>query len=349
MTFFVNGGNPGGGNAYPGVTQTDRGAALAFIRDQMLDGVSGEGWQIGDVDDIGGSETFTIDGTGLLNNKIRMEIRAYDNLKPGHANSAIGVRIRDLDSAGTVTNSEVGWSPLRSVPFENGNTNKIFLAIEEDSLVVCVIPSAGFSCSLFAGYVDRLDETDNMAMYIGYPLTYGLTPTSGSASSEVRISGMWRTHVAKVFESGREWGKVAESVAPGYNYGNTSYANLINHHDPMDMRWYGNVSWESFVNNFNIARGTHLGSGNAYSAKPILMPFFIIETGYKDDDTSNYTDTDEYLASRYLGIVQLACRGYVKNIVRGLAYAGAGVQWQTDSGEIYMSTGAGGWHGMRIA
>lgn len=345
MTYFINGGNPGGGNAYPGVTHTAIGDALTFIRDQMLDSISGEGWQIGDVDDIGGSLTFTIDGTGLENNKIRMEISARAFSAPGRSNHLIGVRVRDLDSAGTTTNSEVGWSPKIEVSFEDGNTNKIFMAIEEDSIVLCTIPASGMPASLYAGYCDRLNTSDNMAIYIGYPLTYGDVPAT--TTSSLQLSGMWRTYVAKRFEDGREWEQVAKTTTPGFNYQNTSYSNLINHHDPMDLRWYNSASWHSTVNNYNITRGTHLGSGNAYSNKPILMPFFIIETGYKQNGV--YNSHFEYSSTNYPGAIQLACRGYIKNVVRGLAYAGAGVQWQTESGEIYMSTGGGGWHGMRIA
>ena len=345
MTYFLNGGNPGGGNAYPGATQTEIGAALTFIRDQMLDAVSGKGWQIGDVDDIPGSLIFTIDGTGTENNKIRMEISGEAFSAPGSSNHLISVRVRDLDSAGTLANSEVDWSPALKVSFEDGNTNKIFMAIEEDAIVLCTIPASGMSGSLYAGYCDRLDTSDNMAIYMGHPITYGDVP--GTTNSNVQLSGMERTYIAKRFEDEGEWKKIAQNVVPGIGYQNNTYSNLINHHDPMDLRWYSNANWNSTVNNYNISRGTHLGSGNAYSNKPILMPFFNIETGYKRNGT--YSSHSEYSSTSYPGTVQLACRGYIKNVVRGLAYAGAGVQWQTESGEIYMSTGAGGWHGMRIA
>ncbi len=111
MTFFINGGNPGGGNAYPGVNVTTLVDALTLIRDSMLNATSGKGWIIGDVNDISGTSQFSVDGTDTNNNKIRMLFTGVANTKPGMASHAIYVQIRDLDASGTTISSEVPYSP----------------------------------------------------------------------------------------------------------------------------------------------------------------------------------------------------------------------------------------------
>lgn len=340
MTFFVNGGNPGGGNAYPGSSQTTMIGALTLIRDSMLNATSGKGWVIGDVNNIAGASSFSVDGTDTNNNKLRMLFTGAVNTKAGMASHAIYVQIRDLDAAGTLTAAEVPYSNLFiAVPFEVGNVNKIFMAIEKDSLVLCIIPSSGFACSLHAGYIDRLNTTDRMAMYVGHPVTYGSIPSSTSALAGEATAGNSYTRVAKLFENNTIWGLVTP-VGSASTSRDTSPL-LINTHDPMDMRLTTFTDWDVSVNTANISRGTAKGSGNAYSNKPLLAPYYIIETGYKTGI--------QYSSTNYPTIVRLACRGYVPNIVRGMAFMGAGVQWQTESGEVYMSTGAAGWQGMRIA
>jgi hypothetical protein len=340
MTFFINGGNPGGGNAYPGATVTTMVEALTLIRNSMLNATSGKGWVIGDVDNIEGASQFSIDGTDTSNNKLRMLFTGAANLKSGMASHAIYVQIRDLDSAGATISVELPYSPANTiaVPLEVGNTNKVFMAIETDSVVICIIPSTGFACSFHAGYIDRLNTSDRMALYVGHPVTYGGIPSSPSLAGADAVPGISYTRVGKLFESLAIWGSVAPS--PATSTSRDSSPLLINTHDPMDMRLVEITNWELNSSTINIMRGVAKGSGNAYTTKPLLAPYYIIETGYKPNpqfSTTNYPST-----------VRLACRGYVRNIVRGMAYMGAGVQWQTDSGEVYMSTGAAGWQGMRI-
>lgn len=341
MTFFINGGNPGGGNAYPGVTVTTMVDALTLIRNSMLNATSGKGWVIGDVNNIAGLSQFSIDGTDTSNNKIRMQFTGATNTKSGMASHAIYVQIRDLDSAGTIAAAEVPLSPAstHAVPLEEGNTNKIFMAIETDSVVICIIPSSGFACSVHAGYIDRLNPSDKMAMYIGQPVTYGAIPSSLSLIGSDSVAGNSYTRVAKLFESGLIWGQVTPAAALSVDRDATPL--LINTHDPMDMRLTLVSSWDSSLTPTSLSRGTAKGSGNAYTTKPLLAPYYIIETGYKANP--------QYSTTNYPAIVRLACRGYVRNVVRGMAYMGAGVQWKTESGEVYMSTGGAGWQGMRIA
>ncbi len=341
MTFFVNGGNPGGGNSYPGASVSTMADALILIRNSMLNATSGKGWVIGDVNDIAGTSQFSISGTDTNNNKIRMLFKGAVNTKPGMASHVIYVQIRDLDEALSTVLSEVDYSPanLIGVPLEVGNTNKIFMAIESDSVVICTIPSTGFACSFHAGYVDRLLPSDKMAMYVGQPVTYGAIPSSTSLIGSEGTAGNSYTRVAKQFETGNPWLAAVPSTAVSASRDTAPL--LINTHDPMDMRLTTFSDWDGTVSGTNIMRGVAKGSGNAYTIKPLLTPYYIIEAGYKPGA--------QYSVINYPAIVRLACRGYVRNIVRGMAYMGAGVQWQTESGEVYMSTGGAGWQGMRIA
>ena len=346
MVYFINGGNSGAGTPYVGETVADATAALTLLRTEILG--SGEGWVIGDVDDIGGSGQFSVDGTGTNNNKIRILFTRGTRATSGFADEYVAVRIRDLDASGTLTSAILSsYSPndFHRIQISSSGSNLIYAAIYEDCINLMSIPSSGFATGIHAGMVDRVDPTDRTAMYIGYTVHRGFVSNSTDAISSTFINRTGWNYCYSALspvDNTTEWFQISRY------YADSGAQDLNEATSTGSIQWigvdivgfpttYGNTTLfiTSAADNPNL--GAHLGRINSYQGKPILMPYLVIEG--RSTTTNNQWSVSQ----------ETYCKGAIRDVVTGMGYMTAGAQWEDNNGQVYISTGDASWLAFRVA
>lgn len=343
MAYFINGGNSGANTPYVGATVGDATATLNFLRTEILG--SGEGWVIGDVDDIGGSGQFSVDSTGTANNKIRILFTRGVRATSGFSDEYIHIRVRDLDASGTLTSAILtSYSPndYHRLQVASVGSNLVYAAIYEDSMNIMTIPSSGFANGIHVGMLERLDDTDRTAIYIGYTVHHGSCSNDDTTASSSVTSGWSRCYSAVSPANSSQWVRVgayfADAPEQRYNETTNSGSNQIAGADLVAVGTvYPDSSFFSSPAQDNPNYQGHLGRVNSYQGKPILFPYYIIE-GKNPQSNVQWASSQECY-----------CKGIVRDVVSGMNYMTAGGQWEDNTGKVFINTGGAGHLSFRIA
>lgn len=361
MTYYLNGSSAGTGLGYTGELVQDTTEALAAIRDAMIKTEAGS-WTV-KTDEIVASSLLVMDSAGGANNRVRIYFQGLDNTVSQMADRIIWISVARLE--GEDTEDSVGQSPTNThaIQIATGFNNRLYLSVDEDSIVICTLVPQGVSNAVHAGYLDRLNTNDSKAIMIGYVGSYSVYADSESISS-----GYWSYARALTYElefnkslnwyplltcfstaspSDLETRKGRLNPSTGELHGSFNSTNdamcsgvtLLNGVNDSSTYW----GWTG-TSPYNMQRGNYYGSKNRYSPRPLLLPYYYLEgtdigTGYS---TTNFPGTED-------ARVDLWCKGYVKNCVTGMGLSLEGEQWESPNGGIYLSTGGKGKQGMRIA
>ena len=353
MTVFINGGAPTqAGDAYPGAIVTSTSQVLITIRDALTNNSHTTPWMVVD-DSITTNGTLEIKGNGSNNNKIQalFKARVGRNISQ-QANASVTLQVRPLDpTTGAITDAPYSdENTALGIQIEEGQNNKLFITCDEDSIVMCSIPTIGNSTGVFAGYLDRLDETDSTAIYIGLPCMWGdrmdlpnPETTSGRENAYEFTLHLPINPGSRGYANNR-WYNMYQGYSPTANPGTSSIVDspLMTVADFMVRSMY---TTSSTITNVAAFENIFYGSINGLNSKPILSDYYLLEGKLGGSGLFGDWITDPGTYQRD----EVIYRGKVKNLVTGLCSYNKGEQWQSSTGEVYLSTGNPGWQGMRIA
>lgn len=223
--------------------------------------------------------------------------------------------------------------------FEGSLNNRLWLTCDEDSLCLSIFNAGtGNMFGAHFGFCDRIDTTDEWAIYMGY--------LGVQAYVEARVAKLFRndTNLWFVFGNGFD-------ITPDPD--SSSHAVPMLHVDPISRAannqqapWSPGSFFVWREDDQSVYRLGH-GRRNGYNNKPLLDTYAYLEA---DTIETNVDDADiNPDGYRCYTSDAIIFRGIIKHAVSGVMGEQPATQCFRSDGSVAMSTGRGyGWQGMNI-
>lgn len=312
---FINGGEPDY-LGFPFFTETE---LLTKIRDVLAN----NGWDIID-DRIASQSTLIMKAISGVNAHPCWLIFAIDE-DPNITNGKRLLLQGDTNGLGLVND----LSPIKAIEFFPGAENRLWAAITESHIAICIGNNNGVSYNgLHGGFCDRVDSVnDSTAWYVG---------TTSIHPNEHNVAGTYVNNV-KWFPIGTDFWRFGE-IHPGTMVG--SYAGTVDRYTS-GFGTSSGTNTELTNSNQNTYYQYQKGCLNRGTSIPVLGDFYLPE------GRQNVTGFQMKTGSSLFQF-KMIFRGVIPNLVIGMGSLEGGIQI-TDDSKRYLSTGEVYFCGMRIA
>lgn len=221
-------------------------------------------------------------------------------------------------------------SPIKAIEFFPGAENRLWAAITESHIVLCIGNNNGVSYNgLHGGFCDRVDSvTDSTAWYIG---------TTSIHPNEHNVAGTYINNV-KWFSIGSDF-----NLFGLINWNTTigAYIGTTDRYTTGYGRYHNSSDSEAFDRTQNTFYQYRKGCLNRGSNVPVIGDFYLPEG-------RQVTTAFIMKPASTLFQYKMIFRGVVPNLAVGMSSLDGGIQ-VVDNEKRYLSTGALYFCGMRIA